>query len=473
MSYRIPGRRQTGACTAEPLEQRLLFVTTVTLGTETTTISHVVTGEQVRLLPLSGRNVESLLTLTPHDCTADVIVRGNNLSEKRVGNIFEVDGSDFSFDSINVTNSGAGSSLSFKLAPGFVTTVTKMGTNQMHSIDATGVNFNGLIDLGAVQEFRANSIADSVVLFGAGQPTNKFQVGTITGSQITFNSPVNLFQSGPILPSTTTGGTLPPITTITVPYINQFNVNGDANLNLNIAGGSRYGLNFVNVKGAIAGGTWNVGGGVDSFKAGSVSNAWQGSFGKYAWNVQIKGAFDGTIQTPSITTARFGSADGAFIDLTQPFQMDRSNLGSLNVSGPFSNSVITSGGNMGRMNFNYIGNTTVFAGVSRGAMINVLPLISQLQSNAQISSFNVHGGYANTYLAAWKLRLADFGFVVPSSGNTQFGATTNSMGTMRFDLDNRLVIGRNIFQSSEFNAAVQRAHVNPSQLGNFGIRLSF
>jgi hypothetical protein len=472
MSHQIAGRRQPRTFNADSLERRLMFAPL--LGTETTTISNVVSGEQIRLLPTGGSESQALLTLIPGKCTADVVVRGNNLTEMRSGNIFLLDGSDFSIDSIVLSNADAISSFSFKPAKGFEITVNQLTAGGvMNTIGGVGVNFSGSIDLPGVRNFSGSSISDSVVQIGSGLPTDSVNVGSIAGSQITFGAPVNLFQSGSILPSATTGGTLPPISSITFPYVNQFNVNGDANVNLNVAGGSRYGLNSVNVRGALAGGTWNVSGGVDSLKAGSVSNAWQGNFDRYAWNVQIKGAFGGTIQTPSITTAHFGSADGAIIDLTQAFAAGRSNLDSLIVSGPFSNSTITSNGNVGKMNFNYVGNTTIFAGVSPGAMTNALPVISQLQSHAQISSFNVHGGFANTYLAAWRLGLADFGFVQPGSGGNQFGATTNSIGSMRFLLDNRLVSGRNIFQSSEFSAAVQRAHVNPSQLGNFAVRLSF
>jgi hypothetical protein len=330
-----------------------------------------------------------------------------------------------------------------------------------------------LVDLPGVRSFSASAISGSVVQIGSGLPTCTFKVGSITGSQFTIGSPVNLFQTGPILPSTTTGGSLPPVTGVTVPYINVFNVKGDALLNLNVAGGSRFGLDSVNVTGALPGGTWIVGGGVESLRAGSVSNAWQGNFGKYAWNVQVKGAFDGTLNTPSITTARFGSVDGAQIFLTQPFAAGRSNLGSLLVSGPFSNGVIDSDGSLGRMNFNYVGNSNIFAGAMPGTMFNMLPANSQIQSQAQISSVNVHGGFANTNLVAYRIGSGDFGAVLPGSGSTQFGATTNSMGSMRFDLDNRLVSGRNIFRNSEFSAAVQRAHLNQSQLGNFTIQLSF
>ena len=401
MSHQIPGRRNR-ICMAESLERRVLFAVA-----EAPIAVNAVSGQQIELL---GSNLQELMTITPQVCNADLDIRGLGLSEKRVGNNIEVEGSDFSVDSVNLINSSARSSLTFKGFSDFDLTVNELrSTGPVGRIDAPAVNFDGSIDLAAVEKFRANSISDAIALFGAGEPMKQFGVSKIIGSQITFNSPVNLFQAESILPSTTTGGSLPPYSSITGSSFNQFNVVGDANMNLTVRGGPKFGLNFAYVHGS-ASGTWNVDGLVNSILVGSVAKSWQTNLNtgfRYIWS---KGEFDGTLNSPVGGTLRMGSSDGAVINLTQKFVSGRWDLDSLIDSGAFNNSMLASAGSIRSIDARSMLNSQITAGMIPDVSISPTIPLSDFTSTASIDRVSI-ANYSKSLLGAAFLNLALLGDV--------------------------------------------------------------
>jgi hypothetical protein len=462
MSHRIPTRRASRIYCAETLESRVMFLVQ---GAQTVPIN-VVSGQDIALT--GTQNVAELLKLVPKSCDAQVVVRGDGLTQTQKGNEFIVNGTNFSIDSINLTNTSDRSGLLFTGARGFTLPVTDITTTGVvNYIMAKPVDVTGTVSLGGARSLNFLSLSGAHLTVGGGLPMQSFQSGTMTNSRLNFGSSLSLFQSGPIVSSHGSSS-------VTGTSIGRFLVKGDADTNLNLTANLRRNLDLGMVTGQVSGGNWNIGA-AGNVTAGSFGSDFQGNFNSLN-SILSRGAFNGSLQSPFISQARFGSTDGASIFLTRPLSTSSlPNINTLKVTGGFSNSFIRSDGNLGNLTFGSFNGSSAFAGVDPNADTFTLPTIPQLLSNATIRNFNLTGrsaSFSNSYLAAFRIGPTNLGTIIPqSSDGNPFGITTYKLDKLHFELT-RPFTATNIDRAQDILNAEQRAHILPTQLGNFTVRLS-
>jgi len=413
------------------------------------------------------QSVAELIKLLPTGCDAQVMVRGDNLTQSQKGNDFIVNGTNFSIDSIDLTNTNDRSALTILGAPGVtlpIEDITSVGV--IKSITAKPVNLTGNLSLGGVRDLTFLSFTGGHATIGAGLPTQSFRADSITNSRLSFGSSLGLFQSGPIVHSHGSSS-------ITAPSISRFLVKGDVDTDLTLSATLRRNIDLGLITGQ-ANGTWAVGVG-GKISADSFGSDWNATFNRLD-SIQSRGAFNGLLQSPYIGQARFGSADGASFFFTRPLSTSsQPNVNSFKVTGGFSNSFIRSDGNLGSLSFGSFTGSSVMAGLNPIAPTFTLPNIADLQSNATIRSLNLtnpSGSFSNSYLAAFRLGSTNLGTVFPQSTNgNPFGITSYKIDRLRFDLT-RPFSATNIDRTQDILNAEERAHIGPTQLGNFTIRLS-
>ena len=439
---------------------------TVVLDTANAAVVDVLSGQQIHMLPTGSRNSKDLITLLPGFTDAEVTLAGDNLSTTQTGKIVDVTGTNFSITSIVLGNSDRISNFTIHNPTGADLPLNNFSApGGLNSIIGDGVYMTGPFNATGLRNARFDAIGSASFDAGGAFGPTTLRTGNVMNSTFSFDGGLKRWDSTNIL-STTPGST-----SITTPRVDFFNVRGDANLNFNVSGNFGTGL----FTGAIPGGSWAIGGKANRLQASSFGLAYTAQLGNGISVVISDGAFSGSLQTPFVKTAKFGSVDGAQFNLTQPFRMGAFNTDTFTVGGPFTNSTFLSAGSIGSFRVGSILNSSVFSGVNPAAPVNVLPSISDIQSLSWVRSFNVTGRSAtfqNSFVAGGYFGTGDLGTVVPQSSTTPFGLTTNRLQTLRYEFAGHLISANKVDRALDLLNAEQRAHVNPSNLSPFTINLA-
>lgn len=436
----------------------------VVITSGTTAVGSLASGGQIRLVTYNNSIVAMLKAI---DCNGQLNIAGSTLtSATQHGKIDTLFGADFSVNGISLTNTDVLSTFSIDVGRSFTLPVNGMTTDgSIKTVRLGGTTFSGAFNTAGARNLTFGDLTGGALNVGSGLGATAFRAGTITNSTFNFDSPISQFQTGPIV-STTPGGT-----SLFAPYVTNFKINGDANLNLTLGTGVRYSLGKADIGGSVWG-TWTTGGPITSLRANSFNSDWTGNIGGRLNFLSSKGDFAGFLSTPIGGNVQLGSATNATFRFTQPFAARTWNVSNFSVDGTFSGSSLTSDGNLGFLRFGSVLDSTIFSGVDPIAPINVLPTPSQLASMTTIKGEYVRQNFQNGFTAGGSFVKLDLGTVIPQATGAPFGVTTNAIGSLEFEVNNKRVSAFHVDRLLDIQTAEQRKGVTSQDLGNFQISMA-
>jgi hypothetical protein len=249
-------------------------------------------------------------------------------------------------------------------------------------------------------------------------------LGAVTDSQLTSAGPIGTLIVGSWTDSD------PTVDMITAPTIALLRSLGVFGASLNLTGDLRTAV----IAGAIAGGTWTVGGSSTTIVAASTASTWSSTFGGSGVGTFVAtGSFSGSLTAPSIKVLRVGrDLSAATITATAGDGPPSPSIGTLLVGGTDSQSHVTTAGSINTVSVGAITGSTVEAGVA--STVTSLPTdASVFQTAATIGTFAVTGVVPGTFavtdaiVAAADLGRAIVRRVNTDNGGTPFGFASQSL----------------------------------------------
>lgn len=386
--------------------------------------------------------------------TANVNFVGTGLSQGASANGIVVTGSGVALDSIALSGTGLSTTLQISTigrAPVTIGGITSSGV--MSAILAPGVVVNGdLTTTGWVHQVNLGGASHGTISIGPSRINGglSLNVGTATDENLVSAIRIANLTAGQW--SSTTGGG----DSITAPQVLNVHVRGTFDPNLNVTGipGAQVALQMFSA-GAITAGTWNVGGHVHLFQAGSIASGWAASVAGMVDRFNVLHDASVNFTAPAVGTfAVHGSLSDSTISLTQPTTRTGFNVSNLFVGGSMVNSTVVSGGSVNAVSAARMQDSGIYVGL---VSPNLPATTSEFGTLAQIRSVTLHRSaagpsFSNSNIAAYQLGQLSLGTVQMANGGTPFGVAAHSIQsiTLADQATNRTVHMSNVPTTAAF-----------------------
>ena len=320
---------------------------------------------------------------------------------------------------VTATGTTAASRLSIAAAGGAAATTVEgiAVTGSLAALTAPHVELAGDLSVtGTVRSVVLAGASGGHMLSIAGTGVvGSLKLGTVSDLTVASAEPLSLL-------SADTWTNLSNTDTVTAPSIASLVVPGTFAAGLAVGTGSGVAIRSVRVGGAIAAGTWQIGGAVGSLVAGSTAAAWSADIIGTVNSVAVNGTASGSFTAASIGTLRVRSDLSATVTLTAANATD---LRSLIVGGSITGSTIRTAGSVGTVRARAMLGSSLLAGVTGSA----LPATAaDFASAASILSFSATT-FADSDVAAASLGRVAVRQVTTANGGTPFGFASRTLAS--------------------------------------------
>ena len=383
-------------------------------------------------------NEGTLATLTVRGGSATVKFSGTGINQSSQGNgrTVLVTGGSLDIGSLTLSGPAPSATLTTVGGDGRVLVHSITAANPVRGIRGAGIDLRGpavfsngvgRLDIGRVQ---GTSITIQRAE-GARVGNASVTIGEARDASIDSQQPLGLVRIGSF------GGTDGTADAITAPAIANLQVNGDFAGALNVSGTGqqpgRPALGSTRISGALASGAWNVGK-ATRILAGSVGDAWSGTFGDVA-NFTVAGDLAGDLTASSINVLNAGSITGANITLNRAAAPRALGLGRLTTAGPMTNALIQSTADIGTVTAGAINGSSIYAGVVANDGGFLPTGVGNFTSSSTIRGVTVRNagtspGFANSDIAAAILGRMNLGVVQTDNAGVPFGLAATAIASL-------------------------------------------
>ena len=416
-------------------------------------------------------------------CGGDVTFAGDSLEQSTLMNgVLNVKGDVTGIDDIAITSKTGdkpgvilhGNAAALKnpnlVLGGFVAPAAVVGLIGL-KLKFNGMSLQGNLNA-PVARLDLGSSTGSTMQFAASNQPVTFNCGTVTDTQITSAAPIQLFNTGSFI-STAPGNSF-----LNGTFADSLKIDGSTSANFNVSGGRLITVKSAMVHNDIIGGSWRVNGDLEYMSAVNYGSTFTGQVTGNMDTFKSWGNFNGFMQAGSIKAIDvWGSMSNSSFQLTNPFDARGFNASTINVRGAFTNSLIQSDGNLGRLEIGVSFGSDIFAGVSNNFNFAQMPTSADIVSPTRITSFHewsaATNAFQSTNIAAGTIGSADVQHFNPQNNGIPYGLTANDFGTIKFRIGKDDFRLNDIRSQADLTRREQSAHLSPLLLGDFNIRASF